>query len=94
MRRTLFVAFTILVTLVVVSLASAQSGEWDLTWFTIDGGGAILTTGDGFALSGTIGQPDPGSLSGGVYTLKGGFWAVMAGSGAPTSTVYLPLIRK
>jgi hypothetical protein len=94
MRRTLFVAFTILATLVVVSLASAQSGQWDLNWFTIDGGGAISSTGDGFALSGTIGQPDTGSLSGGVYTLKGGFWGVMAGSGAPSSTVYLPLIRK
>lgn len=94
MRRTLLVALTILAMLVVVSLASAQSGQWDLTWFTIDGGGTTSSTGDGFALSGTIGQPDTGSLSGGVYTLKGGFWGGMAGWGAPTSTVYLPLIRK
>lgn len=94
MRRTLFVAFAILAMLVVVSLASAQSSESDLTWFTIDGGGATSSTGEGLALSGTIGQPDPGSLSGDVYTLRGGFWGVAVGSGASVSKVYLPLIRK
>jgi hypothetical protein len=94
MRRTLFVAFTILAMLAVASLASAQSGELDLTWFTIDGGGTTSSTGDGFAITGTIGQPEPGSLSGDVYTLEGGFWGVAAGSGAPVSRVYLPLIRK
>ena len=50
MRRTPVVALTILVTLAAVSLASAQSGEWDLTWFTIDGGGATSSAGEGFAL--------------------------------------------
>jgi hypothetical protein len=94
MSRTLLVALTILAALVVVSLAAAQSGQWDLAWYTIDGGGTISSSGDGFALSGTIGQPDTGSLSGGVYTLKGGFWGVMASSGPPSSTVYLPLIQK
>lgn len=94
MRRTLLVAFTILATLVVVSLASAQSDQWDLPWFTIDGGGTASSTGGSFALSGTIGQPDTGSLSGGAYTLKGGFWGVRAGWGAPASAVYLPLIQK
>jgi hypothetical protein len=94
MRRTFVVALTILATLAVVSLASAQSGQWDLTWFTIDGGGATSSSGDVFALSGTIGQPDTGSLAGGVYTLRGGFWAVAVGSGASISTVYLPLIQK
>jgi hypothetical protein len=94
MRRALFAAFTILVMLVIVSLASAQSGQGDLTWFTIDGGGATSSAGDGFVLSGTIGQPDTGSLSGGVYTLRGGFWAVASGSDASISTVYLPLIQR
>ena len=94
MRRSLFVASTIVAMLIVVSLASAQAGKLHLTWFTIDGGAATSRTGHSFALSGTIGQPDTGSQSGGVYTLKGGFWGVTAGLDAPASAVYLPLIRR
>lgn len=94
MSRTFLVALTIVAALVVVSLAAAQPGQWDLAWYTIDGGGTTSSTGGGFALSGTIGQPDTGSLSGGEYTLKGGFWGVRAGWGAPASAVYLPLIQK
>jgi len=62
-------------------LSPAQTGGgYDLTWNTIDGGGAMSSTSsDGqFELSGTIGQPDagPGSggMSGGEYELIGGFW--------------------
>ena len=51
---------------------------YDLSWNTIDGGGAMLTTGGAFQLSGTIGQPDAGSaaapLTGGAFQLVGGFW--------------------
>jgi hypothetical protein len=32
------------------------------------------TTGGDYALSGTIGQPDVGEMSGGDYTVSGGFW--------------------
>ena len=49
-------------------------GGYDLTWSTIDGGGTTFSTGGGYALGGTIGQPDAGLLSGGSYTLAGGFW--------------------
>jgi hypothetical protein len=77
-----------------ISLASAQSGEVDLAWATIDGGGAVSTDGTQYSLSGTIGQPDAGSMSSGAYTLTGGFWRGAVGSGAPASLVYLPLIRK
>jgi hypothetical protein len=60
----------------VASIASA--GTYDLSWFTIDGGGG--TSVDGLlALSGTIGQPDANpdvpALTGGGYKLTGGFWA-------------------
>ena len=42
--------------------------------FTVDAGGGT-STGGGFALSGTIGQPDAsGALSGGAFELHGGFW--------------------
>lgn len=49
-------------------------GGYDLTWSTIDGGGATFSTDGGYSLGGTIGQPDAGLLSGGSYTLVGGFW--------------------
>ncbi|MBI1825577.1 MAG: hypothetical protein HY287_13185 [Planctomycetes bacterium] len=48
--------------------------EFDLSWHTIDGGGAMRSTGGAFKLSGTIGQPDAGLLSGGEFSLSGGFW--------------------
>jgi len=41
-------------------------------------------------VSGTIGQPDAGTMSGGSYTLQGGFWGVISAvqmPGAPYLTV-------
>ena len=52
--------------------ASAQSFE--ISWYTIDGGGGT-STGGGFELFGTIGQHDAGVMSGGGFTLTGGFGA-------------------
>lgn len=53
----------------------AQSSEnYNLSWFTIDGGGGT-SSGGVYVLSGTIGQPDAGQLSGGDYSLVGGFWS-------------------
>ena len=55
---------------------SAQTGGgYDLTWNSIDGGGATFSTGGGYSLGATVGQADAGAASGGVYTLSGGFWA-------------------
>jgi hypothetical protein len=53
--------------------AAASGGGYDLSWYTIDGGGGTSEAG-GFTLSGTIGQPDAGTMSGGGYELAGGFW--------------------
>ena len=55
----------------------AQADVYDLSWFTVDGGGRMLTTGGTFELSGTIGQPDAGgAMSGGAFAVTGGFWTV------------------
>ncbi len=53
-------------------------GQYDLSWYTIDAGGAVFTTGGDYELSGTIGQPDAGTsaLTGGEFELTGGFWAI------------------
>jgi hypothetical protein len=53
---------------------SQTGGGYDLSWNTIDGGGGTFSTGGGYELGGTIGQPDAGAMSGGVYSLQGGFW--------------------
>ncbi len=78
--------------LLVVSTALAQTGgDYDLYWSTIDGGGGE-SHGGGYSLMGTAGQPDAGAaLSGGAYTLVGGFWPGAAEAGAP---IYLPFILR
>jgi hypothetical protein len=59
--------------------ASAQSGGgYDLSWHTIDGGGAMVSTVGDFELGGTVGQPDAGAMAGGDFTLTGGFWFALA----------------
>ena len=57
-------------------LAAAPAlGQYDLSWFTVDAGGEMSTTGGDFELSGIIGQPDAGgAMTGGDFELAGGFW--------------------
>ena len=53
--------------------------DYTLDWWTADGGGAMWSTGGGFELGGTIGQPDTGVvMTGGDFSLVGGFWATPA----------------
>lgn len=77
---------TILSTLALLRITSTvfaqNGGTYDLTWFTIDGGGGA-STGGVYTVSGTVGQPDAGVLSGGNFTLAGGFWAAVQTAGAP-----------
>ncbi len=81
-----------LLTLIPTASSMAQTGGgYDLTWSTIDGGGYMFSTGGSFSLGGTAGQPDAGALSGGSYSLAGGFWI---GEGAAQYKIYLPLTLK
>ena len=60
-----------------VALAPLGSGDFDLSWRTMDGGGGS-SIGGAFALAGTVGQPDagpPSSMTGGDFALTGGFWS-------------------
>jgi hypothetical protein len=69
---------------------SACAGEFSLDWWTLDGGGGTCTGGV-YTVSGTIGQPDAGAMSGGNYTLQGGFWSLIAAvqtPGAPLLSVW------
>jgi hypothetical protein len=70
--------------------ALAGGGGYEVSWYTIDGGGAMFITGGAYSLGGTIGQSDAGALSSGSYALNGGFW----GGASTQYRVYLPLVLK
>ena len=75
---------TILISLVALS-ASAQ---YAIDWHKTAGGGGISSGGQ-YQVSGTIGQHDAsGPLSGGNYSLAGGFWTISA-----VQTAGSPLLR-
>lgn len=76
------------VVLVAAGVALANAG-YEVAWFTVDGGGG-QSAGGSFTLAGTAGQPDAGILSGGAYTLAGGFWP---GAGA-NFLRFLPIVMK
>lgn len=69
---------------IALTISAAASGtDFDLDWFTVNGGGATWTAGGDFELSGTIGQVEAGTLVGGDYDLIGGFWGGVTGLSAP-----------
>jgi len=82
-----FLTLFVFLALTGVVSASALAG-YSLDWWTVDGGGATFSTGGAYSLGGTIGQADAGALSGGTYSLRGGFW------GEFFSRLFAPLILK
>jgi len=76
--------------LLLVGSAYAQSGDGPYQW-TIDGGGVTYSTGGGYTLGGTAGQPDANVLRGGEYTLAGGLWPGGETVREPRE-VYMPLV--
>lgn len=83
-----FSGIAIIATLFAAMVAATAMAQDAIDWYTVDGGGATFSTGGGFQLGGTIGQPDAGSftapMSGGGFELVGGFW------GAATSVCSCP----
>jgi hypothetical protein len=88
---TTLLILSVLPSLVVATLTSANEPNYTLDWWTVDGGGETIGSGI-YVLQGTVGQPDGGVLSGGGYVLSGGFWG--GGSGAVEYDVYLPLVLR
>lgn len=71
--KQMVIGFILLSVAVTVALDEAVA-QYEITRKTIDGGGVMRSMGGPYELSGTIGQPDGGPLSGGDLTLSGGFW--------------------
>jgi len=65
-------------------------GPYNLTWNTVDGGGATFSTGGSYTLGGTAGQADAGAHTGGAYALQGGFWV----NGTVWHNAYAPVVRR
>ena len=77
--------------LAILVLPVLAQGGYELSWWTVDGGGGLLSdSSSGYALVGTVGQSDAKVWSGDGYTLAGGFW----GGALIDYTVYLPLTLK
>ena len=52
--------------------------QYSVDWYKISGGGGT-STGGVYSVSGTIGQQDAsGPMTGGSYSLTGGFWALIS----------------
>ena len=89
-RTPLVLTASVLCCLMLASFVLAAANGLDVAWWTVDGGGGV-STGGGYALSGTIGQPDAGTVSAGQYTLAGGFWN---GGLVAEYPLYLPLVMR
>ena len=54
-------------------MVATASGDYEISWHTIDGGGGT-SSGGSYVVMGTTGQPDAAWSAGGDYELLGGFW--------------------
>lgn len=85
----LLVAFNEPITNASTSNAAPRATGYEISWYTVDGGGTMSAAGGTYTLSGTIGQFDAGSQSGGNYTINGGFWVDVF-----SNRLYLPLMLR
>ena len=94
MKHKWFLSLLLLVLIgALLSVVSASAlASYTLDWWTVDGGGTTSSAGGGtYSLGGTIGQPDAGTSTGGMYALSGGFWG---GGAAQAGNLFLPLILR
>src|ERR1035441_9736807 len=65
-----------------LATTQTRAQTFGIDWHTVDGGGGT-STGSVYSVSGTIGQPDAGKMSGGNFTVDGGFWRIIAAVPTP-----------
>lgn len=71
--------------------ASLVAQNYAINWYTVGGGGGT-SSGGMYSLTGTVGQPDAGVLTGAEFELVGGFWSVLSSVPSPALpilTVYV-----
>ena len=79
MKAKTFSPLAVLLISLLWAVAGGQAQSYEVSWFTVDGGGGV-SSGAGYSVAGTAGQPDAGMTSGGAFTLAGGFWSLYAPS--------------
>jgi len=79
MKRRTFTKLILTLGAIGLAVATARAQNFQINWFTLDGGGGT-STGGAFAVSGTIGQPDANAqpMTNGNFSLTGGFWSIFA----------------
>lgn len=74
------------------SANSLRAQNYSIDWYKIAGGGGTSSNGQ-YTVSGTIGQHDAGGpMTGGNYSLTGGFWSLLSvvqTPGSPTLRIFL-----
>ena len=82
------------IAMLLLTALSATAGfaqSYSIDWYKVSGGGGT-STGGVYSVSGTIGQHDAGGpLTGGNFSLTGGFWSLYAVQtpGAPVLSIKL-----
>ncbi len=87
-RQRAFFSFEIkwsLLSCLLVLLCPYAYAQYSVGWWDVSGGGGV-SSGGSFSVSGTVGQPDAGEMSGGNYTIVGGFGSVYPAS-VPVSPI-------
>lgn len=98
MSRARMLCTAVAVAICATTFATSARAVDPITWRTIDCGGISFATSGNLRLGATIGQADAGQLSGGAFTLRGGFWIggpsgtldVEDGTGAPRVFRFYP----
>lgn len=71
------IVFALSLCALILGATETQAQSYSIDWYKIAGGGGTSSNGN-FVVSGTIGQADAGQMSGGNYSLTGGFWSLIS----------------
>jgi hypothetical protein len=70
-------------------VGNATAQNYTIDWYKVAGGSGASTNGQ-YSLSGTIGQYDAGGpMTGGSFSLTGGFWSLFAVQTPGASTLFI-----
>jgi hypothetical protein len=82
-------ALLALVSLALVGTAALAAGDYQILWWTVDGGGGTSYGSETQYLSGSVSRYSAGQESkGDKFALSGGFWG--AADSPPVILIYLP----
>jgi hypothetical protein len=89
-RLVVFTSLLLSLFIIVGTALASTTASYELSWWTVDGGGGESTSGN-YSVNSSIGQPDTSTMSGGNYRLSGGFWGRVV---EILHDLFLPLIMR